>query len=264
MPRAQLEWVNSARNSEPFPAKLPWQEFVEERVTIEELRERAPLHYSILDRSFASNPSTPVLPKSELRKLFAEHAKFISEPARSELRRDLHAIGLWFLMPFARRAVDADLDATRGYLKDLKRLSRGIEKPLLHVLALMHLSVSEELEQDPTWRRSGAEFDVMALRQFVRALPGVSDRLALKVEAQRKGRRSNFILDHSVGLASAAFKRAKRPVQGRAATFDMQPRLIGDGADLFLAFFKMLDQSLAENALSMALRRSLRNGKTQI
>ena len=196
-----------------------------------------------------------------MTELSEKHAKDLEELPRTALDRDLLAIGLWFLMPVARRANDADLDATRNYLKDLKRLSRDIEKPLIHVLALMHLSLAEELDEDADWRGSGARFDLSAIRHFVWALPGVADRLALKVEAQRKGRRRNFVLDYSAGLTSEAFLRANFPVQGRAATLGKQPRLVGDGADLFQAFFKMLDPSLTEEALAMALRRSLRAGK---
>ena len=249
-----------AKNPKPFPAKFPWEDFLEERVTIAELRDRAPNYENTLTLSFLLDRSTPILPSNAVTMLLSNSEIGLSIAARKKLDRDLRAIGLWFLMPRGRRVVEADVDSMRATLKKVARLSRDIEQPLATVLDVIGLSVAEELEQDPDWKMGELNYDHAAIRQFIKSLPGVIDRLSVKVEARRKGRRSNFILDNSVALASAAFERAKRAIQGRAATLGKQPRIVGDGAKLFVEFFKMLDPRLTEEALALSLRRSLREG----
>ena len=183
--------------------------------------------------------------------------------ARKKLDRDLRAIGLWFLMPRARRVADADVDATRSALKKLNRLSRDIVSPLQDVLDVIGQSVAEELEKDPAWRDGEFNFDHAAIRQFFQSLPGVSERLTLKVEAQRKGRRTNFVLDHSVTLAAAAFERAGLSVgpRGQSATRP-SARLTGAGSRLFVAYFRQLDTHLSETTLALAMLRCRKRTRT--
>lgn len=255
--------MTSAKNPPPFPAELPWEEFTERRVTIEELRERIPRHEKALATTFAMNPSTPLLPAHVATKLLSESELGLSETASAGLAHDLRAIGLWFLMPAGRRAADADLDATRRYLGELTRLSPDILPSLLHVLALLPVSVSEHLGQIPEWKESGHAFDIQMIRQFVRVLPDLSKRLAADVEAKSRGRRTNFVLDHSVTLAAAAFGRAGLSVgpRGQSATRP-SARLTGAGSRLFVAYFRQLDKHLSETALALAMLRCRKRTRT--
>jgi len=147
--------VNSAKNHQPFPAVLPWEEFTEYRVSIGELRERAPSHNNAMMVSLIAGHFTPVLLVNAVQKLIAESDTNLRKAAASKLDVDLRAICLWYLMPAARAAADADLNVTRRYLGKLTRLSKDIVPSLLHVFALLSVSVSEKLGQIPEWKESG-------------------------------------------------------------------------------------------------------------
>lgn len=251
--------MNSTKDLHPFPSALPWEEFTEYRVSIEELRERAPQYNSTLAISFLANQSSPVLPVNAVRILIAECDSNLAKPAASKLEVDLHAIGLWYLLPAARAAADADLDTTRRYLSELTRLSQEILPSLSHVLALMPVSVSEHLEQISQWKESGHALDVQMTASFVKALPELSKRLAADVETKRKGRRPNFVLDHCVTLAAAAFERAGLCVSARGPSATRPcARLTGDGSRLFVTYFGQLDGHLSELTLSLAMLRCRR------
>ncbi len=257
--QAHLGWVISANNDHPFPVDLPWEEFTQYRVTIEELRERAPQYDSALAISFIANRATPILPVNAIERLIAQSNSDLEKTAASNLNVDLRAIGLWFLMPAARAVADADLDATRRYLGELTRLSQDILPSLSHVLALLPASISAHLGQISEWNEGEDAFDHQMVARFIKALPELSKRLTADVEAKSKGRRPNFVLDHSVTLAAAAFERAGLSLvpRGPSAT---QPsaRLTGCGSRLFVAYFLQLDKHLSEATLSQAMIRCRR------
>lgn len=250
--------MNSAKNRDPFPQELPWEEFTQYRVTIEELRERVPRYDSVLALSFLANRRTPILPVNAIENMLMRSSVTLSEKDLGELNRDLHAIGLWYLQPAARKVADADPDAIRRVLKILLRLAPKIARPLLDVLALLPASSSRHLGQIGDWKESGHTFDVEMIRKFVRALPELTKRLAADVAVHGKGRRPNFVLDHSASLAVEAFERAGFEVVAHSAAGGRQPWLSGNGASLFVAFFKELDVRISENSLAQSLRRSQR------
>ncbi len=254
--------MKSAKNHDPFPGWLPWEDFTEIPVTIEELRIRVRHHELALTIHRLTTQTAPGLPANAVRRLLAQREVTLDAEARVALDGDLYAIGLWYLIPAAQRAADADIDATRRYLKELRRLADEIGPSLHHVLALFQVSIPHHLEQMPEWVEGGHQFDLEMVRAFFKLLPELSRRLAADVEVRRKGRRKNFVLDHSVRLAAAAFAQAGLAVipRGQSAT-SPQPRLTGDGSRLFVDYFRLLDGHLGEPALAAAQLRSRKAGR---
>lgn len=203
-----------------------------------------------------SDSSAPDLPASWIKKLLEASGLDLAQSANDALKHDLNAIGLWYLMPIGQRFADADIDATRRYLRDLHRHSKAINPPLRHALALLGIRISQHLEQMPEWTEGGYEFDLEMIRQFVALLPEVSKRLSDDVEVPGRGRRANFTLDHSVKLAAEAFARAGIEVAARGPSATQpEARLAGGGAPLFADYFRKLDRHLSDATLARALIR---------
>ena len=206
------------------------------------------------------NLEAPVFPRRELRMLL-ENAQGIEPLPPAELELDLIAIGHWYLLPQARMAADADLDATRKYLHFLQRKGKPAFEALHHILCLLPRTIEEEIAADGTFRCSNAGMAADDVKDFLVDLERLLPRLVEKVSARRRGRRSSFVLTHSVRLAAQSLALAGAPVFAHHHTvLKPQPYLTGGGADVFLAFFKLLDPRLDERALAQAL---LRQGSQQ-
>jgi len=249
--------MNSGRNPQPFPVELPWEAYAENRVAIEELRERCPRNENVLRLTWGQE-ATPPFAKGALGPLLDDSGVDRTTSSGKVLHEDLYAIGFWYMLPAAQRAADADIDATRSYLKDLERLSQEIWPALHHVLSMLPNSISYYLGEMDDWVESSHDLDIAMIKDFVRFLPEISRALASDVRVLRRGRPSNFVLDHSADLAQAAFKRAGLVVDPRNESPTMSARLVGDGAALFVAYFQLLDGYMSELRLAQALLRNRR------
>lgn len=254
--------MSSGGNSEPFPKELPWEAYTEYPVTIEALRERRTRYVTAVLATYLESETKPALVTNGLGPLLDSQKVDRTSPSGSSFHEDLYAIGLWYMLPAAQRAADADVDATRRYLKDLERRSQEIWPALHHVVSLLPGSIAEHLAQMPEWVEGDHELDLPMIKQFVRLLPEISRALARDVQVRRRGRPSNFVLDHSADLAQSAFKRAGREVEprGQSATAP-SARLVGDGAELFVDYFRLLDGHLNELGLAQALLRNRSRAK---
>jgi hypothetical protein len=96
------------------PSSLPWEEFTERRLTVEELRRRSGNTQVRLTLGRLADERSPQLDKSKLADLLRTAASNFEAEAHKLLERDLAAVGSWYLLPAARTVADADLDATKN------------------------------------------------------------------------------------------------------------------------------------------------------
>lgn len=254
--------MNSGENSQPFPVELPWEAYTENGPSIEALRERVPHYQVTLALTYWEAGAAPAFPDDALGQLLDANGIDRTSPGGCSFHQDLYAIGLWFMLPAAQRMADADIDATRGYLKDLERLSQEICPSLHHVLSMLPVSVSDHLGKMDDWLETNHDLDIAMIKDFVRLLPEISRALANDIRVLRRGRPTNFVLDHSAELAQAAFTRAGLLVDPRGESASSQSaRLVGDGAELFAAYFRLLDGHMSELRLAQALLRNRRRAK---
>ncbi len=244
----------SAEQSEVFPGWLPWEEFTARVVTIEELRERIGIAEARLILTRLENLLAPVLNRTAFSKVIA--SADVGDDQRAALEQDLAAIGVWYLTPGAQVAADADLDATRRYLRDLKKHSTKIWPSLHHVLALLPGPVLHKIELDNTLASHSKAADLSEVRNFMADLPALCDKLIDHLSPKQVGRRENFVLDHSVRLTRTVLAAAGLPVTAKFRNAAGKlPELIGAGAPLMQDYFKSLDPRLGASGLARALIR---------
>ena len=245
--------MKSAENDRSFPVWLPWEDFTENAVTIEELRERVELseHRSFLVS--VGNPAAPVLNRAALSKLL--NTLDLAEAQRADLERDLSAIGVWYLTPASQVVADADIDATRKYLRALKSQSASIGPALRHVLSMMPNAIEHHLKEK-TLEMPGVTVDVFAVKDFMKHLPALCDLMLQDVSPKQVGRRRNFVLDHAARLTRDALDRARLSVKAKLRNASGElPHLTGPGAQSMWDYFKMLSPRLGESELVRALIR---------
>ena len=249
---------NSADNEAPSHVWLPWEEFTSRAVTIEELRERADAAEGRLALTRMLHTSAPTLDRATLNRVIAS-ADLATGP-RTALERDLAAIGFWYLTPGAQLAADADLDATRRYLRDLKKLSAKIRPSLHHVIALLPRSIIQEVGADPSLAVHGHSVDLKMVESLIVDLPTLCDRLLLQLNPKRTGRRSNFVLDHAATLVCEALLAVGLSVKATLRNPEGKlPQLTGSGASLMWDYFKSLNPRLGESELTRAVIRVQRS-----
>jgi hypothetical protein len=237
---------------------LPWEEFTSRAVTIEELRERAEIAEGRLALTLLLNPSAPTLDRATLHTLIA--SADLAAGQEAALERDLAAIGFWYLTPGAQVAADADLDGTRRYLRDLKKLSSKISPSLNHVLSLLPKSILNEIGSDPSLAIHGQSVDFSATKDFIKDLPILCDKLMVQLSPKQVGRRHNFVLDHSAKLARDAISAAGLSLKARFRNPEGKlPELTGSGASLVWDYFKSLNPRLGESELTRAVIRVQRS-----
>lgn len=233
--------MNSGGKREAFPLELPWEEFSERRVTIEELRERLANMLPTLMLANLADERSPMLDHSAVADLVKTATGSLDAEARDELVRDLVSIGSWYLLPTARAVGDADLDATREYLSYLSRRGAPAFKALHHVLCLMPSVIEDAIAAEESLASHGAALSALTVKDFLKDVERLLPQIIELVSAKKAGRRPTFVLNHSARLAATAFEEAGLALQAHGHSLVNQtPYFTGTGADAFLAFFRLL------------------------
>ena len=247
--------------SRSFPYHEIWEDFTEERVTLEDLWPRLMIFRTRFRLLCASSSPTPMVETDSILELMNDLD--LAPSQKHLLAEQLYLVAGYYLGPEHLKQWQTDVRSSAQILRKIRKSSAELAKSLQQISSGVSRALNVLHAVDPDALESKSEIDTPSLSRLLIDLDRVSARMVGEISNRRRGRTNNFVRLNALGLALECTEASGlgRVTVSRGNKLNHEPHFTGNLGKLVRDFFRLIAPWLSERTLVKNVEQVRRSGR---